>query len=89
MIVAEAKEHLPNKRSLSKAVTRAHAFGAQYAWFKPRVKGKSLERTCGICPIARKGPNDSRKTPITALARERKFLIWIWPESERQNERSK
>lgn len=35
-------ETLHFNNTLSAAVTSAQKFGAQYAWFKPRVKGKSL-----------------------------------------------
>ncbi|CAG8687582.1 1465_t:CDS:1, partial [Acaulospora colombiana] len=39
----------PSKRTRSRAVTKAHTLGAQYAWLSPLVNGKRRDRTCGIC----------------------------------------
>lgn len=41
----EPRADLHLSRTLSAAVTSAHAFGAQYAWLSPRVKGNSLLRS--------------------------------------------
>lgn len=75
------------RSTLSAAVTSAQKFGAQYAWFNPRLKGKSRESNWGICPRRANGPKETTKTAITAFANERKFLIWISPAGERQNDR--
>ncbi len=42
----------------------AHTFGAQYAWQRPREKGNSRLRICGICPLSAKGPNAVPKMAV-------------------------
>ena len=46
--INKVREHARFNKTRSKAVTNAQAFGAQYAWFSPRVNGNSLENSCGI-----------------------------------------
>ena len=74
--------HLSKTRST--AVTRAHAFGAQYAWFKPRLKGKRRLASCGSCPIKRNGPMETTKTAITIFARERNLFGRMFPVTSSQ-----
>jgi len=45
--VNKVREHARFSKTRSKVVTSAQAFGAQYAWFNPRVKGNNLENSCG------------------------------------------
>jgi hypothetical protein len=42
----------------------AQTFGAQYAWQRPREKGKSLESSCGIWPQKANGPKAAPNTAI-------------------------
>lgn len=71
-----AKQYSHSSNDLSKALYSAQKFGAQYAWFNPRVKGNSRERTWGIWPMTMKGPNDRTNTAMMEFARLRKLLIW-------------
>ena len=77
-------KHSHFRITLSAPVTNAQKLGAQYAWFNPRVNGNNLESTWGIWPISAKGPSDTTKTAMIALARDRKFLSWISPVGEIQ-----
>lgn len=81
------REHTPFRKTRSNAVTNAQTFGAQYAWLSPRVKGKRRLSSCGSWPMRRKGPSETRKTAMTAFAREMKRVGRSAPEGAMQKER--
>ena len=78
------REHAHFSKTRSKVVINAQAFGAQYAWFNPRVNGKRRESSCGSWPISANGPMESRKTRITAFASVRNRTGRITPDGDIQ-----
>lgn len=86
-IRSKKSDNIRRNSNLSDAVTSAQKFGAQYAWFKPLVKGNNRLRTWGICPIRAKGAKDRTKTAMIEFASDRKFLTWTRPIESKQNER--